>query len=822
MQKSRLDFKLLFFFCISLFSWSAIAQLGFCQGNSGDPIFVEDFGTGTDYGPPLPAGTTTYTFVGFNGPQDGEYTLGSNTFAYGWNLPNDHTPGDTNGKALIVNASFTTGEFYTTSINGLCENTTYEFSSWLINILPSSGCSGNGIPVNVKFEIWDITDTNLLASGDTGNIFSTPSPTWEQYGLVFQTLAGQTSVILKMINNGAGGCGNDLAIDDIVFKSCGDLIEVEDASSNDSITICSSQTPYSDTITAVPDNSVFSSHFYQWQVSADGNTWVDVVGETNASITVAGITNTTYYRAKVAEFQANLSNSDCITLSDVYEITVNQAPPPPTTECWETATFDDVSCSWNVVGTQPSVPTDPECWETATFNNTTCAWEVTGTQPVEPTGLECWETTTFNDTTCSWEITGSQPVQPDLECWEIATFNNATCSWEVTGTQPVEPTGLECWESTTFNNTTCSWEITGTQPLAPTDLECWETATFNNTTCNWDITGTQPAEPTGLECWEIATFNDTTCSWEITGSQPVQPNLECWETATFNNTTCAWEVTGSQPEEPTGLECWEIATFNNTTCSWEVTGSQPTEPTELECWENTFFNEGTCEWEIQGTQPLELRDEFVLLCEGQEVELVATTSISNPQYQWESGELSESITTNVAGTYVVEVTDGCLTEIITFTVIEIEIPEIESIVSDGSSIVVNLINSEGYQYSLDGVNYQFSNIFNSQPSGLYTVYIKSPDCDFVIAQEHFHFYIQKFITPNGDGDNDFFIFNVAQFFTSSEVYIFDRYGKLLYSAINTNVFWDGTYNGSTLPASDYWYRIVLDGREVKGHFAVRR
>jgi gliding motility-associated-like protein len=820
-RKPQLDLKLLLFLCFSVFTGNAIAQLGFCQGNSGDPIFVEDFGTGTDYGPPLPAGTTTYTFVGFNGPQDGEYTIGSNTFAYGWNLPSDHTPGDTNGKALIVNASFTAGEFYNTSINGLCENTTYEFSSWLTNILPSSGCGGNGIPVNVKFEIWDITDTNLLASGDTGNIFGTPSPTWEQYGLVFQTLAGQTSVILKMINNGVGGCGNDLAIDDIVFKSCGDLIEVEDSTSNNSITLCSSQTPYADTITAIPDNAVFSSHFYQWQISTDGITWLDIVGETNASISFTGITTTTYYRAKVAEFQANLSNSDCITLSDVYEITVNQAPPPPITECWETATFDDDSCSWLVSGIQPPAPTDLECWETATFNNTTCAWEVTGIQPPEPIDLECWETATFNNTSCSWEVTGAQPEQPSLECWETATFNNVTCAWEVTGTQPPEPTGLECWETAIFNNTTCAWEVTGSQPEQPA-LECWETATFNNTTCAWEVTGTQPPAPIGLECWETATFNNGTCSWEVTGSQPEQPLLECWETATFNNTTCIWEVTGTQPPEPVGLECWEVATFNDVTCSWEVTGSQPEEPTDLECWESTFFNEDTCEWEIQGTQPLEFRDEFVVFCEGEEVDLIASTSIINAQYQWDSGEISESISVGVAGTYAVEVTDGCFTEIITFTATEIENPEIESITSDGSSIIVNLTTSGIYQYSIDGVNYQYSNIFNNQSSGLYTIYVKSPDCDYVASQTYFHFYIQKFITPNDDGDNDFFVLNVAQFFASSEVYIFDRYGKLLYSAKNANVFWDGTYNGKVLPASDYWYRIVLEGREIKGHFSIRR
>jgi len=116
---------------------------------------------------------------------------------------------------------------------------------------------------------------------------------------------------------------------------------------------------------------------------------------------------------------------------------------------------------------------------------------VTGSQPAAPTGLECWETATFNNTTCVWDVTGSQPAAPTgLECWETATFNDTTCAWDVTGTQPAAPTGLECWETATFNDTTCTWDVTGSQPAAPTGLECWETATFNNTTCVWDVTGT--------------------------------------------------------------------------------------------------------------------------------------------------------------------------------------------------------------------------------------------------------------------------------------------------------------------------------------------
>lgn len=351
MRKHFNSLNIITIFCFFFSFENTFAQLGFCQGNSGEPIFIEDFGTGIDYGPQLSAGITTYNFVGFNGPQDGEYTVGSSTFAYGWNMPIDHTVGDTNGKALIVNASFTPGEFYSTSISGLCENTTYEFSSWVLNILPSSGCGNNGIPVNVSFEIWDISDTNLLASGDTGDIFGTTTPTWEQYGLVFQTLPSQTSVILKMLNNGVGGCGNDLAIDDISFSHCGDFISVTDENNNTQINICENEAPVDLVLTATPDFSVYNSHFYQWQESSDGIVWTDILGETNQIYNLSA-TNSMFYRAKVAEDAINLGNSQCLSISEVFQVNLNQSPDAPIS-----SGNGSLDCTLNEVILSVAVPT---------------------------------------------------------------------------------------------------------------------------------------------------------------------------------------------------------------------------------------------------------------------------------------------------------------------------------------------------------------------------------------------------------------------------------------------------------------------------------
>jgi len=322
------NFTKIFFVLVVFFSLSLNAQLGFCGGNSGEPIFTEDFGAGTT-NVALPLGTTTYTFANSQ-PNDGFYTVSNRTNWFDWHDIQDHTEGDTNGRSLVVNADFTAGEFYKTAISGLCENTSYEFSSWIINLMPSNHpFCGTGIPINVKFEIWDNTDTNLLASGDTGNINSTSSPNWEQYGLVFKTLPNQTSIILKMLNNGVGGCGNDLAIDDIVFKSCGDNVTVTDNQNSSKVFNCEGNPFFSTVLNANPDFSIFTTHFYQWQQSNDGINWVDIVGETNATFTTPILNDNIFYRVKVAEDLINISNSFCNTLSDIFEFGIVSIPAAP-------------------------------------------------------------------------------------------------------------------------------------------------------------------------------------------------------------------------------------------------------------------------------------------------------------------------------------------------------------------------------------------------------------------------------------------------------------------------------------------------------------
>jgi gliding motility-associated-like protein len=84
--------------------------------------------------------------------------------------------------------------------------------------------------------------------------------------------------------------------------------------------------------------------------------------------------------------------------------------------------------------------------------------------------------------------------------------------------------------------------------------------------------------------------------------------------------------------------------------------------------------------------------------------------------------------------------------------------------------------------------------------------------------------IPKFFTPNGDNVNDGFTIAGMMAYPQATINIFDRYGKVVAALNSRNRSWDGTLDGSRLPATDYWYIIKLDDEtpEIKGHFSLIR
>ncbi len=288
-------------------------------------------GQGRRMEPALPASVITYTYVN-NSPNDGEYTITSmmrqpNTSFF--NAP-DRTPGDTNGRMLLVNAGFNTGTFYETDITGLCENTPYEFSAWVINVYDAGTgvCAGVEVPIQVKFEIWDESDTNLLSSGTMPPRQGETTPSWQQYGLTFTTNPGQNGCILKLINDAPGGCGNDLALDDIQFRTCGDSVSIADNNAQTELTFCVGDSAAGSVLNANINVSVFASPEYQWQQSLDNVTYNNIPGETSATLDLSPFMSSLFFRVKIAEDAVNLNNDQCVNFSNAFEVQFIIIPAP--------------------------------------------------------------------------------------------------------------------------------------------------------------------------------------------------------------------------------------------------------------------------------------------------------------------------------------------------------------------------------------------------------------------------------------------------------------------------------------------------------------
>lgn len=612
--------------------WSPFlfSQLGFCTGSKGDPIFHENFGTGNTSGPPLSATVTNYTYV-TGDPNDGEYTISGRV---GQNNSTWHSyfPATTisKGRALIVNASFTSGLFYTTKIEGLCENASYEFSAFLLNVYDrtSNACINGGIPINVRFEIWDETNTTLLREGSTGNISSTNTPVWEQYALTFQSRAGQGAVILKMFNNGDGGCGNDLAIDDIIFRSCGDLTEISAGEGSENpFVVCGSSPPVSLSLQATPDFSVYSTHVYQWQQSEDGVNWQDINNQKQDTFLTPQITSSRFYRVRVAEAEINLENNLCSSASEVFQVVYVETPTAPVSR------GDVVVCNNEVIPVLAVIS------------------------------------------------------QSD----EIVNWYDA--------------------------------------PLAG-NLIAENTPSYQAT-----VAGIYYAEAINTEGCEAG------------------------------------------PRTAVSLNFIEVP---------------------------------------------RVEDETLQLCDNSEITLQA--GVPGATYNWSTGETSEEIRISSAGNFWVKITtgEGCRVEK-TFTIIPVIPAQIAAINSDERRVSIVTTVPGDFEYSLNGLDFQVSNIFENVPGGIYTAFVRDPAGCETVEMLFPHLVIQKYFSPNNDGINDLFELKGVSYFQSSHIRLYSRYGALIKSGAGEGFTWDGTFNGTPMPADDYWFEIFIeDFKRIKGNVSLIR
>ncbi|KGO92458.1 hypothetical protein Q767_15635 [Flavobacterium enshiense DK69] len=202
-----------------------------------------------------------------------------------------------------------------------------------------------------------------------------------------------------------------------------------------------------------------------------------------------------------------------------------------------------------------------------------------------------------------------------------------------------------------------------------------------------------------------------------------------------------------------------------------------------------------------------------------------------------SGATSNTYVADQQGDYSVLVSNsltGCVSHPVEVTVTEshpaqaLNLYVNEAFSNDPTITAVVTGGSGNFEYQLDGGAYQASNVFTGVLQGLHVVHVVDVEGCTDLIQNIFVIDYPRFFTPNGDGYNETWNIWDLKDQPNAEIFIFDRYGKLIKQIATTGEGWDGTYNGHPLPSTDYWFTVKFkDGvnkedRIFKAHFSMKR
>jgi gliding motility-associated-like protein len=246
---------------------------------------------------------------------------------------------------------------------------------------------------------------------------------------------------------------------------------------------------------------------------------------------------------------------------------------------------------------------------------------------------------------------------------------------------------------------------------------------------------------------------------------------------------------------------------------------------------------------------IDIDDEYVICVDTNGTEVVGaleiTTGLSDFNYIfiWKDDtgtivETASSYVPTVSGIYTLEVFDAlsatqCAAPIEVFTVIESSPPTVSAVVTTEAFASTHIIQATAtglgdYEYNIDQGPWQDTGVFVGVNPGERVVNVRDLNGCGVGQAIVYVIDYPKYFTPNGDGYHDSWnIAGVSDQF-NAKIQIFDRYGKLLKEIRPSSDGWDGTYNGASLPSSDYWfimsYNDPVTGKPslLNAHFSLKR
>ena len=220
------------------------------------------------------------------------------------------------------------------------------------------------------------------------------------------------------------------------------------------------------------------------------------------------------------------------------------------------------------------------------------------------------------------------------------------------------------------------------------------------------------------------------------------------------------------------------------------------------------------------------------------ITLEAENPDGNYNYQWTlNGQnlgTNATLEINQAGNYditAINPVTGCqktqTIEVIASEIAHVTLDDLiitDAVDNNMVQIIVENLGIGDYQYSLDDGPFQDDAIFEGLSPGEHTLTIEDKNGCGTVSIDFSVIGFPKFVTPNSDGNNDFWNAVGMERQPKSKIYIYDRYGKMIYSFITgDSQGWNGFLKERKLLSTDYWFKAELeDGRTIFGHFALKR
>ncbi|MFA5620022.1 MAG: T9SS type B sorting domain-containing protein [Weeksellaceae bacterium] len=128
------------------------------------------------------------------------------------------------------------------------------------------------------------------------------------------------------------------------------------------------------------------------------------------------------------------------------------------------------------------------------------------------------------------------------------------------------------------------------------------------------------------------------------------------------------------------------------------------------------------------------------------------------------------------------------------------------------------------EYSINnGLSWNNTGIFPNLQPGDYEMIVRGANGCYSEVKKFSVLGITNFLSPNGDGINDYWEIRGMDAYPNATIKIFDRYGKIFVDKpLYSEFIWDGKYMGRNVPSGDYWFILTMDETYmITGHISVR-